>query len=536
MRVTNRMITNTTLANIQKNKQNLTTLEEQYNSGKKIQRPSDDPIIAVRALRLRSNLKEINQYYERNIPDARSWMEITESALQQVTGLMTSIHTLCDQGAHDTLTAEDRQSISETLQQYKSQIYQEGNATYAGRYVFTGYKTDTSLAFLEAQSGPRYEITEELTFDDVLETERLSGTYSLEDYEEGGDSTFETAPETSTIHRIRLAYAKLDGAEQEPDPTLPTIVYYDEEGEEQTLDLSYMSAYGTGEDASLTPLSPDAYTPAEGQVNYIAETGELILSDEVYTALQNSSGIKVTYYKTDFEKGDLRPEHYFNCVSTPLDEEGAPVSDEDVEVDEGEEEGDGSITANVSPAGIITYLKEDQDIEYEVSFNQRLIVNTQGRDAINHTIGRELDEIMEAIANVDLAEGKIASVDKMIANTEDETELASLKQLKTQLELELIHRNSMMQKVFEESLDHITSYQDQTDIAIAELGSRYVRLDLTESRLSTQQDEFEDLMSNNEDADMVDTIVRFNAQEVIYNASLSAAAKVVQNTLMDFIR
>ena len=68
-------MTNNTLTNINKNKQNLTKIEEQYNTGKKIQKPSDDPIIAIRALKLRSNLSEINQYYERNIPDARSWMK-----------------------------------------------------------------------------------------------------------------------------------------------------------------------------------------------------------------------------------------------------------------------------------------------------------------------------------------------------------------------------------------------------------------------------------------------------------------------------
>ena len=74
------------------------------------------------------------------------------------------------------------------------------------------------------------------------------------------------------------------------------------------------------------------------------------------------------------------------------------------------------------------------------------------------------------------------------------------------------------------------------NIAVADMGSRMVRLNLTEDRLSTQQNEFEELLSNNEDADLVDTIVRFNSQEVIYNASLKATSQVVQNTLMDFIR
>ena len=43
-------------------------------------------------------------------------------------------------------------------------------------------------------------------------------------------------------------------------------------------------------------------------------------------------------------------------------------------------------------------------------------------------------------------------------------------------------------------------------------------------------------MSNNENADLVETIINFNAQTVIYNASLKAGAKVVQNTLLDFLR
>ncbi len=73
------------------------------------------------------------------------------------------------------------------------------------------------------------------------------------------------------------------------------------------------------------------------------------------------------------------------------------------------------------------------------------------------------------------------------------------------------------------------------NVATADLGSRYVRLQLTESRLSDEQTDFEDLLSTNEDADMVDTIIKYRAMYSIYNASLSAAAKSMQTTLMDFL-
>ena len=70
MRVTNTMIMNNSANNMNINKSNVDTLNNQMSSQKKISRPSDDPVIAIRALRLRSTLSEIDQYYEKNIPDA----------------------------------------------------------------------------------------------------------------------------------------------------------------------------------------------------------------------------------------------------------------------------------------------------------------------------------------------------------------------------------------------------------------------------------------------------------------------------------
>ncbi|MCR5775664.1 MAG: flagellar hook-associated protein 3, partial [Lachnospiraceae bacterium] len=68
------MMSNNSLANINTNKQYLDKLNNQMATQKKITKPSDDPIIAVRALRLRSNLAEVEQYYGANVPDAQAWV------------------------------------------------------------------------------------------------------------------------------------------------------------------------------------------------------------------------------------------------------------------------------------------------------------------------------------------------------------------------------------------------------------------------------------------------------------------------------
>lgn len=507
MRVTNQIMTNNTLTNINANKLNLMGIEEQYQTGKKIQRPSDDPVVAVRALKLRNNLTEIRQYYKKNVPDAKSWLEVTESALTQVTDICRTLHGLATQGSQDSLTAENRASIMKTMAQYRQQVYQEGDANYAGRYVFTGYKTDTSLTYLENDKSKQYTITEEFDKTSIKNNLRTYGGFSLKDYEPGGVNDFTEHAENMAVNYIRLSYKNLDAASDD----FPKLTVKDADGNEDTIDITSTNENGE----VLTSKDSKAYEKPETGAKFIADTGELILSDEVYENLKSAKSFNVVYNKTEFQTGDVRPEHYFDCTATPFDADGNLTEDE---------------------SKIINYKKEDQDIEYEVSFNQRLQINTQAKDALTQDLGRELDGILTSIEDVNLVESKIKEVDKVIGNTTDENDLASLKQLKEAMNTELTLKKKVMQERFSKAINNIRDYQDVVNKSIADLGSRDARLDLTEERLSGQTDDFTDLMSNNENADLAETIINFNAQNVIYNASLQAGAKVVQNSLLDFLR
>ena len=83
MRVTNNMMRNNSTLNMQKNKVAYDKYLQQYITQKKIQRPSDDPTIAVRALKYRTTISEIDQYLK-NIEDATSWMDATETVLKDI--------------------------------------------------------------------------------------------------------------------------------------------------------------------------------------------------------------------------------------------------------------------------------------------------------------------------------------------------------------------------------------------------------------------------------------------------------------------
>ena len=483
-------MTTNMMSNINKNKLGLSRLEQQYSSGKKIQRPSEDPIIAVRALKLRTNLSEIEQYYGKNIPDAMSWMNVTESSLSTVNEMIRKINTLCIQGSTDTLTAKDRTSVVENLQQYRKQIYQEGNVNYAGRYVFTGYKTDSSLIFNETAKDLSYQINEKFNASEIQTISKTIGSYKVSDFDDN-TITFENAPNVVTAYRIQLSYMKLD------DVASGDISYIDENGVSSTLAVTKKNI-----------TEADAYEPGNGdEIHFIPETGELILGKSAFEKLRIATGIGINYQKSEFQAGDLKPEHYFDCTRTD------------------------------SLGKTVDFTKGDkQEIQYEVNYNQRLTINTEGAEAITHKVGRMIDDILRSVEDVTKTEEKIDTINNRLKdNTLSVADKKRYEDMLEQLKTELVLKKDIMQKTFDRGIAVSNKEQDRVNVAVADLGTRYVRLELIESRLSSQRVDFKDLMSNNEDVDLVDTIIRYNSAQTIYNASLNAASKVVRNTLLDFI-
>lgn len=511
MRITNKMMTNNALYNINSNKNAMSKLEQIYSTGKKIQRPSEDPIIAVRALKLRTNLSEINQYYEKNIPDAKSWMDVTESALNNVNDILKKMNTYCVQGANDTLTKEDRNSIVTNLTELKKQVYAEGNAQYAGRYVFTGYKTDTSLIFNKKETNLNYEINESLKGSDLEMISKIINSHNLSDYDpvNPGSTNLDDKPNMVDSYRLQLAYNNLkttdDGGTIEITyPRLDSNGEYELDGDGNKIYESF-----AGNIVSVKSTDSDAYQPQPGEIQYIADTGELIFAEDAYADFRNLPEVKISYEKNSFTEGELRPENYFNCTVTDLSD---PSKDP------------------------IVYTKSNQEINYEVNFNQKLKINVQGSDAITHAIGRCIDDLLESINAVSVVEDNIAETKKMLessSNTPAQT--AALNELLETLNTELTLKSEVMQSTFEKGITSLSKQQNIVNYAVADLGSRYVRLELTESRLADEQVDFEDLLSSNEDADIVEAFVKLTSQQTIYNASLSAASKVVQNSLLDFL-
>ena len=177
----------------------------------------------------------------------------------------------------------------------------------------------------------------------------------------------------------------------------------------------------------------------------------------------------------------------------------------------------------------------DQNINYEVNFSQTLTVNTQAKDAFDTEIYRCLDYIERVIGDVTDVENRIADVEKKIANTSDRDEIASLGTLKTSLENEQQLRVSIMNEAFGRGLTMVNKCEATLNVAVAELGAKYNRLQMTQDRLSDEKTDTEEKLSNNEDMDIADAVIGLTQADNLYQASLSATAKILGNSLLDYI-
>jgi flagellar hook-associated protein 3 FlgL len=149
MRVTQGMLTGNMLRNLSASYARLGKYQDQLATGKKINRPSDDPVIAMKGMIYRTNLTEVEQY-KRNFSEAYSWIENSDAALDKATQALQRIRELVVQASNDTYEASQRESIAQEIQQLTDHLVSIANTQVGDKYIFNGTDTLTKPVDLNA--------------------------------------------------------------------------------------------------------------------------------------------------------------------------------------------------------------------------------------------------------------------------------------------------------------------------------------------------------------------------------------------------
>lgn len=501
MRITNHMVTGSSLRNMQKSMQRVSILNEQVTTGKKISAPSEDPVVAIRALKLRTTCDQLDQYKNKNVKDALNWLDTTQTSIQNIYDRLDDVYLYCEQGATDTYQTKDRNTLINELYALKDAIYSEGGTTYAGRYLFSGYKTETNLIFQDeaAKKGLSYNITEDINPAKIevknvvlneIDPTQLDGIL--------GGNTY-SAPESASVYKLRLAYDNLDKTGNDIKITVTNA-----DGSEMTITPTIKQ----------TADSATYYDVADDGVNYIPETGEIIFGKDIYNTVKEADNISVNYNKSDFEVGDLRPELYFNCVQHKELADGT-IKDTDFTVSE-----------------------EGQPIKYEVNFKQYVTVNAEGKDLITHDMGNRIEDLATAVQDVLDIEDTITKLKDLLEDPQykdNEDAVAQINKMLEGADVELALKRENMQKLFGNNITNFQNFMEDVSAVQAKVGTTYSKVELIQTRVTEQLADFKDLKSANEDVETEEVAIELYQSELVYESALATTASVIKKTLLDYL-
>ena len=142
MRVTNKMLRDKVVYNIQAAFERMQVAQTQIATGKRVLKPSDDAIAVAKTLKIR-NLLGDNAQYQRNIDDGAGWLDNTEPVLDSMSTLVADLKDIALKGASDEKGAAEREALGRQVEGLLEELLTLANSRYDQRYIFSGTHTLT---------------------------------------------------------------------------------------------------------------------------------------------------------------------------------------------------------------------------------------------------------------------------------------------------------------------------------------------------------------------------------------------------------
>lgn len=528
--------------------------QTQLATGKKISVPSDDPIIAAKALKLRTDVAEVEQF-KRNSNDANSWMNVTESSMGMVVDVLQRARELAVQAANGTMTIDDRDKVRKEVEQLKDQIIHISNATYAGRYVFSGYTTDSPLMNADGT----YKVSVASNETAIIKSGLIDLAKAPID-NTASNLSFQICLDGTNYRNIALPQKNYDGTANDINsmaydiqtainayPELENIKVKNDGGRlefslKNTIDpngnrLKMYIKKGSPEDLldsiklKTDPVTNITVSKSEN-INY-----QIGISDNLNV---NVLGTQLFGTGTKNDMGD-----FMVAMNRFIDTLTRPDTNTFI--------AGHNISASASNPLVLTdnnqfNIKVDGMAAYTT-----ITIPDPGGYTYDGTPGKTLNDLVSGIqtaidgdpslvaakVTVKNEDGKLvfsANEGRKLTLMEGPANNDALSALKIYTKLDRTITSQSGTEGISAALTDIDHLRDRVMSIRSDIGARTNRIDLTLNRLENDTVNFTQLMSENEDADMAETIMNLKNEENVYKASLEGGARIIQPSLMDFIR
>ncbi len=142
MRISTHQSQQTAINAMLEQQEKLSKVQQQVATGRKIFKPSEDPVAASKIVNLNETLATMEQH-QSNIGAARARLDLEEGVLSNTTDVLQRVRELAVMANNDSQTNESRSFIAEEAEQLLQELLGLANSTDSnGEYMFSGSKSD----------------------------------------------------------------------------------------------------------------------------------------------------------------------------------------------------------------------------------------------------------------------------------------------------------------------------------------------------------------------------------------------------------
>ncbi|EGB13276.1 flagellar hook-associated protein 3 [Pseudodesulfovibrio mercurii] len=554
MRVTQQMLFDRYVFNLNTSLTSLMDLNIKAQTQKAINKPSDDPTGMTRILDHRDTLRSLDQYSE-NISTAKGWLGSADEALMQVSTILTRAKELATQAATGTVDDNNREQISYEMRSLFEQLVSLSNSDFEDNSIFAGHKTD-GAAFKQIM----WLTTNDETFGNAEFTVNgSSDTTVLVQYYDTTGATPVGGDMNLSDPNLGVRYSIDGGRTWKTDGSMTFV------GTEGTLNLPQSGTSVTFHgDATIKVNDPDDVSVSDGTWMWIRPSAQYVGDDEDAPPLVDSLGPGVNLISAEASGSFLD-----SNVTIRIDNQSAATMDEDIHYSYSLDGGINWVTGNVAQAdttadeavlsvangGILTLSSNGSNqlqpgqqfvirprvaaINLDVSSSEQIQVNSVGKDIFGG-IYMDPDAVLAADGSILTLGSENAS---RVFHSNGASNMALSIQGDDEYSMNLFEvmgnlvafTETNNQTGCQQSLANLVEAQEHIMNAVAEVGGRENRLAVSQTIVEGLTLNEKSLLSSIEDADVSELMTELAQQQIVYESVLRSTSMIMQLNLSKFI-
>ena len=539
MRVTNSMLVNNLMRNLNNNLTNLDRLANQEASGRKYAHISDDPIAFLYSSAARNRLQRLD-HYQASVDDAQDWLKSAESSIRDLQERIADVYTSLVNASTDVNNSTDKTNIAVQIAQLRDHYLDTLNSTFGDKYLFSGYNTPGE----ESQIGTGgTKITGPFVIDDnwnlFYNGQNMSNFLELQI---GGD-TVNPDSVNSIFGGLNLNINNSSGADAATNAQTAIAEVNRLIGEI----ADYNDDITDYQDTNVTP----AYDALKAQENLIISIENDIARYDYFVYNPDLEQLKLDLQAANIPIPNLQRDYNDAMVGlNKLIDERQVVIDQLSTVATIDRPITGTDNMVSISLGGIFLLESDGaggwNTELLSATTSNLtalstkvdMVNTLKTDVLTFDVGpavnmavtfNGIDLVLFETTNSNGAYGTINILNLLHDIHKAASSGESLSNPNDIRAADLAENLGLFISELQQSQNHLL-------MKVAEIGGRTRRLDLLTSRYEADFINYTQMQSDAEDVDMAEVIMYLKMAEAVYQASLSAGARIIQPTLMDFLK